>query len=86
MEPIYSPQNVTPAYQLNWGLTIFWRQLPIPHSEWLTQLQTATEPDGVRILKHRTLSDNATQFFISTRPHVSPSQLILGAGFARNPK
>ncbi|MEJ7595404.1 MAG: transposase [Planctomycetaceae bacterium] len=76
MEPFYTPYDVNPAFQLNWGLTIFWRQQPIPDSEWLTQLQTATEPDGVRILKHRTLSDNATQFFLSTKPHVSPSQLI----------
>jgi len=53
MEPIYTAENVTPAYQLNWGLTVFWRQPPIPDHEWLKKLQAATEPDGVRILKRR---------------------------------
>jgi len=76
MEPIYTASNVTPAYQLNWGLTIFWRQQPIPDHEWLTKLQAAAEPDGVRILKHRLTHNNASQFFVSTKPHVAPSEMI----------
>ena len=76
MTPIYTPENVNPAYQLNWGLTIFWRERPVPDSDWLTQLQAATEPDGVRVLKHRTTTGNASQFFVSTKPHVSPSAMI----------
>ena len=76
MEPIYSPRNVEPAYQLNWGLTIFWRERPIPDKEWFTALKAATEPDGVRVLKHRITTNNASQFFVSTKPHVSPSQMI----------
>ena len=76
MGPIYTAQNVNPAYQLNWGLTVFWRQQPIPESDWLTQLQAATEPDGVRVLKHRTTTDNASQLFVSTKPHVSPAEMI----------
>jgi hypothetical protein len=27
-DPIYTPENTTAAYQLNWGLTIFWRNDP----------------------------------------------------------
>jgi len=76
MQQLYKPDNITPAYQLNWGLTIFWREQPIPDREWLTELQAATEPDGVRVLKHRFTSDNASQFFVSTKPHVSPSEMI----------
>lgn len=76
MEPIYTPHNVNPAYQLNWGLTVFWRQLPVPESDWFAQLQSVTEPDGVRVLKHRTTTANASQFFVSTKPHVSPAQII----------
>ena len=76
MTPIYTPQNVNPAYQLNWGLTIFWREHPVPDSDWLSPLQTATKPDGVRVLKHRTTTGNASQYFVSTRPHVSPAQMI----------
>ena len=43
---------------------------------WLTLLQSATEPDGVRVLKHRITTGDASQFFISTKPHVSPAQAI----------
>ena len=56
MEPLYTPQNTKPAYQLNWGLTIFWRQSPIDEGNWLADLQEATEPDGVRVIKHRIAS------------------------------
>jgi REP element-mobilizing transposase RayT len=75
-EPIYTSENVSPAYQLNWGLTVFWRRQPIPDSEWFTQLQSSTEADGVRILKHRITTGDCSQFFVSTKPHVSPSAMI----------
>ena len=75
-EPIYTSENVSPAYQLNWGLTVFWRRQPIPDSEWLIQLQSSTEADGVRILKHRITTGDCSQFFVSTKPHVSPSAMI----------
>ena len=35
-----------------------------------------TEDDGVRILKHRITTGDASQFFVSTKPHVSASQMI----------
>ena len=76
MEPLYTAENVTPAYQLNWGLTVFWRQSPIADHEWLDDLQAATEHDGVRILKHRFITRNTSQFFVSTKPHVAPSEMI----------
>ena len=75
-EPLSTSKNVSPAYQLNWGLTVFWRRQPIPDSEWLTQLQSSTEADGVRILKHRFTTGQCSQFFVSTKPHVSPSAMI----------
>jgi len=76
MEPIYTPHNTQPAYQLNWALTIFWRDAPLCEEDWLADLQRATEPDGVRILKHRCATGKASQLFVSTKPHVSPSELI----------
>jgi REP element-mobilizing transposase RayT len=76
MEPIYTPDNTKPAYQLNWGLTVFWRQTPIPADHWLAALQQSTESDGVRVLKHRVTGNDASQFFVSTQPHVAPSALI----------
>ncbi len=76
MDPIYRPENVAPAFQLNWGLTLFWRATRIPDSAWLAELQKTTEPDGVRVIKHRTLADNESQFFLSTKPHVPPSEIL----------
>ena len=76
MEPIYTAHNTEPAYQLNWGLTLFWRQTSVPDGDWLPALQDATEADGVRVIKHRVASNVASQFFVSTTPPVSPPQLI----------
>jgi REP element-mobilizing transposase RayT len=76
MQPLYTPANTEPAYQLNWGLTLFWRDQPLSEAAWLAELQQATEGDGVRVIKHRTTTGGASQFFVSTLPAVSPSQLI----------
>jgi REP element-mobilizing transposase RayT len=76
MKPIYTPDNTNPAYQLNWGLTLFWRTSPINDESWFGKLQQSTEPDGVRIIKHRWTTGQASQFFVSTKPHVAPADLI----------
>jgi REP element-mobilizing transposase RayT len=76
MQPLYTPENTKPAYELNWGLTVFWRTTPVPDSLFLAALQQDTEPDGVRVLKHRLTTGDASQFFVSTKPHVSPQDLI----------
>jgi hypothetical protein len=76
MDPIYRPENTSPAYQLNWGLTLYWRAARIPDDAWLLALQEATAPDGVRVIKHRTVANNGSQFFLSTKPQVAPSELL----------
>lgn len=76
MEPFYNENNTSPAYQLNWGLTLFWRTEPVSENVWWDPLSEAVEKDGVRVLKHRTIGKSASQFFVSTQPHVAPSQLI----------
>ena len=76
MSPLYTPHNTSAAFELNWGLTLFWRNAPVREDLWLSQLQQATEPDGVRVLKHQLTTGDASQFFVSTKPHVSPSELI----------
>jgi REP element-mobilizing transposase RayT len=76
MEPIYTSHNTKPAYQLNWGLTLFWRQSPVPAASWFADLQQATQADGVRVIKHRITTGEAGQLFISTKPHVSPSRAL----------
>jgi len=76
MTPIYLPENCTPAYQLNWSVALFGRStFPAPDA-WLGALKTATESDGVRILEHRHSAANVTQFFVSTRPNLAPSDIV----------
>src|SRR5688572_5060192 len=76
MEPLYTATNTEPAYQLNWGLTLFWRDRMLPDTDWLAELQQITEPDGVRVIKHRVPTRGASQCFVSTKPPVSRAELI----------
>lgn len=75
LEPIYTPENCRFAYQLNWGYSLFWRQ-PQTDDGWLEELNTATEPDGIRILKHRFETNTTSQFLLSTQPHVPPITMV----------
>lgn len=74
-DPIYTPANTTPAYQLNWSYTAFWHDTPLPPS-WLPALREASEPDGIRVLQHTLGNRNSSQFLLSTRPHVAPVLLV----------
>jgi REP element-mobilizing transposase RayT len=47
-----------------------------PQDSWLELLKAATEPDAVRILETRKLSQLTLQFLVSTQPHVAPSQIV----------
>jgi REP element-mobilizing transposase RayT len=73
--PIYTAENCRPAYQLNWSLAVFWNH-PTQEASWLEDLKKATEPDGVRVLEHCFRGPGMSQFLISTRPTVSPPQLL----------
>ena len=75
MEPIYTADNCTFAYPLQWGLTIFWLQEQ-ERSDWVSPLSKALEPDGIRILNHRWFNPKTSQFAISTKPDVSPSKIV----------
>jgi hypothetical protein len=76
MEPIYTAENTTVAYQLNGSLALFGKT-KIPDQEpWLNELKTATELNGVRILSSKTRSDNTVQFLLSTRPRSSPADVV----------
>jgi REP element-mobilizing transposase RayT len=76
MKAIYTPADTRAAYQLNWGLTVFWRTEAVDEAEWLDLLRPATERDGVRVLEHRGSADGTSQFLVSTRPDVSPERLL----------
>lgn len=69
--PVYTIQNVSPAFQLLWGFTIFWRVSP-GAAPWLASLTQALEPDGIRLLRHRFVRPAISQFLVSTTPHVAP--------------
>jgi REP element-mobilizing transposase RayT len=73
--PLYTPQTCQPAYQLNWSLTLFWKD-PQISADWLEPLAEATEPDGVRVLEHRFADDRVSQFLLSTQPSVAPPLLV----------
>lgn len=75
-EPIYTAANCEAAYKLNWSLSVFWTSMPPASATWLEALGKVTEPDGVRILEHRLLKNNVSQFLISTRPEVAPAALV----------
>ena len=76
MDPIYKAENTKAAYQLNWSVALFGsNELPSP-ADWLHQLKSATEPDGVRILECHQPGTNVVQFLISSLPPLSPSQIV----------
>jgi hypothetical protein len=75
LKPIYTPSNCRPAYQLNWSLSLFWKQ-PQSHADWLDALKPEVESDGIRLLQHRFLAPEISQFFVSTKPEVAPLELV----------
>jgi REP element-mobilizing transposase RayT len=75
-EPIYTTENCNAAYKLNWSLSVFWNAPPPAAESWYEALGGATEPDGVRLLEHRLIKGNVSQFLISTRPETTPSDMV----------
>lgn len=72
-QPIYTRHNCKVAFQLNWSLSIFWRN-GIDNDGWLDVLKQQTESDGVRLLEHRFPRPQHSLFLLSTKPHVAPSE------------
>jgi REP element-mobilizing transposase RayT len=75
-KPTYTAERCRAAYQLNWSLSVFWRQAAPPAGRWLDALQESTERDGVRILEHQLSRDNVSQFVLSTTPTVAPCSAV----------
>ncbi|MFO0087757.1 MAG: hypothetical protein ACK52L_17970 [Pirellula sp.] len=74
-KPIYLLENTKFAFQLRWGITVFWAT-PIDESLWIDKLRSTLEADNIRILSWRRLASEATQFVVSTTPTSSPSFII----------
>ena len=76
ISPIYTPENTSAAYQLNWALSLFLNG-PLPHEAmWLSAVSEGAERDGVRILEWRSPQMDVVQFWLSTTPLVKPSAVI----------
>ncbi len=73
--PIYTADNISPAWQLDWSVTLFWREPPWTE-DWLDAVREALEPDGIRVLAHRFLDADRSQFVVSTLPAVKPIEVI----------
>ena len=73
-QPIYTPENIKVAYQLLWSLSVFWRDAPFS-KDWLDELKSIAEADGVRILEHRFATQTASLFLVSTRPELIPQEI-----------
>ena len=76
MDPTYTKDDLRIAYQLNWSLSLFAvKQIP-ERSEWLDELKSKTEADGVRILDHHLRGDATHQFLLSTLPSAAPMAIV----------
>jgi REP element-mobilizing transposase RayT len=58
------------------GSNFILRASPIDSESWFGKLQESTEQDGARIIKHRLTTGRASQFFVSSKPHVAPADVI----------
>ena len=74
IEPVYTSNNVTPAWQLIYSLTVFWKTSPGTDS-WCSELSAKVEADGLRILEHRFRDNFTSLFLISTTPDVAPVRI-----------
>jgi REP element-mobilizing transposase RayT len=72
--PIYTADDVSVHYELQWAFTLFWKTAPGTDS-WLPELSELTEADGVRILQHRFSQPNCSLFLTSTQPQISPATI-----------
>jgi REP element-mobilizing transposase RayT len=73
--PIYTQENCSFSCPVQWGLTVFWRT-PETQDDWFSELTAATEPDGIRLLRHGFSEPGISQFAISTKIHVSPLSVV----------
>jgi REP element-mobilizing transposase RayT len=73
--PIYLPDTTSAAWQLDWSVTVFWRSPPMT-DDWLNELRSALEPDGIRLLEHRFSHLDRSLFWVSTLPRVKPVELV----------
>ena len=76
IEPRYTPDNCSSAYQLNCTLSVFGREsLPSPDNT-IQELRSALAGDHLKILEFKHKLSNIVQFFLSSRPNSNPSDIV----------
>jgi hypothetical protein len=76
IQPRYTPDHCSAAYQLNWSLSLFGREsLPTPANT-VEELRSALAVDYLKILEFKYKPPNRAQFFVSTRPNLNPSEIV----------
>ena len=72
--PIYTAENCRFAFQLLWTYSLFWQAAPGTDS-WFAPLTKGLEADGIRLLNHRFVRADQSQFLVSTLPNVAPDTI-----------
>ena len=76
IQPRYTPENCSTAYQLNWSLSVFGSEsLPSPAST-IDELRVAIAGDCLKILEFKYEPPNVAQFFVSSRTSSKPSDIV----------
>ncbi|MBM4076478.1 MAG: hypothetical protein FJ267_12665, partial [Planctomycetes bacterium] len=76
IKPIHTDESCSAAYQLNWALSLFGHSILPGPSHWLEEIQPALEADGVHILEAHSRHPDVLLFFVSTKPALSPSEIV----------
>lgn len=74
--PLYTESNTTAAYQLNWTLHLFAKAELHPPQYWEADLKSALDRDNIHLLESHTPTTDQVAFFLSSRPHHSPADLV----------
>ena len=76
IQPRYTSNHCSAAYQLNWSLSVFGREsLPSPASSIEALLEAITK-DQLKILEFNHKPPNIVQFFVSSLPMANPSDIV----------
>jgi REP element-mobilizing transposase RayT len=76
VQPRYTSNLCSAAYQLNWSLSVFGREsLPSPAIA-MKALREALQKDQLKILEFNHNPPNIVQFFVSSQPNANPSDIV----------
>jgi REP element-mobilizing transposase RayT len=72
----YTIENTAAAYQLRWSLALF-PTTSLPNQlDWINELSSRCEPDGIRVLEGSVSNAGSLFLLLSTLPAVKPSFMV----------